>query len=264
MLLYLWILKYSVYSNRIPEAALMARSYLPSKVSEIVAIWRRDLNKVNPKAAESLADPREYPNLFEDWELALSVESKVAETRGVYPLAADYLNHADRSKMTLLEAFRNMQIDDEEPLVNGVLDYEAGEPNGHGLNSEEQNGEDGSQEEPVVVDADSNDGAVLVNGNEPEEEWGTNTEGTPAYTRSLGFMKTFSLSSIQHVLNDVPVEMGKENESRILSCELIYGDRKGEKEDEELSAFALKLKDASMAVLTFVGGNIIVGYAYSS
>lgn len=34
------------YSNRIPEAALMARSYLPSKVSEIVAIWKNDLNKV--------------------------------------------------------------------------------------------------------------------------------------------------------------------------------------------------------------------------
>ncbi|MFQ6639063.1 hypothetical protein Gotur_015751 [Gossypium turneri] len=36
-----------VESNRISEAALMARSYLPSKVSEIVAIWRRDLNKVS-------------------------------------------------------------------------------------------------------------------------------------------------------------------------------------------------------------------------
>ncbi|KAB5530119.1 hypothetical protein DKX38_020200 [Salix brachista] len=34
-----------VEGNRIPEAALMARSYLPSKVSEIVAIWRKDLNK---------------------------------------------------------------------------------------------------------------------------------------------------------------------------------------------------------------------------
>lgn len=34
-------------SNRIPEAALMARSYLPSKVSEIVALWREDLSKVN-------------------------------------------------------------------------------------------------------------------------------------------------------------------------------------------------------------------------
>lgn len=37
---------YPPCSNRIPEAALMARSYLPSKVSEIVAIWRNDLNQV--------------------------------------------------------------------------------------------------------------------------------------------------------------------------------------------------------------------------
>ena len=131
------------YSNRTPEAALMARSYLPSKVSEIVAIWKNDLNKVpsfllfqvvigdsiqwipetacwfrkinifvtlylihefslhrfnlpqfvfliviiiislkvNPKAAESLADPEEYPNLFEDWQVALAVESNLAQKR---------------------------------------------------------------------------------------------------------------------------------------------------------------------------------------
>ncbi|MED6120434.1 hypothetical protein PIB30_020786 [Stylosanthes scabra] len=50
----------------------MAQSYLPCKVSEIVAIWRKDLNKVNPKAAESLADPEEYRNLFEDWQVALA------------------------------------------------------------------------------------------------------------------------------------------------------------------------------------------------
>jgi len=39
------------------------------------------LLQVNPKAAESLADPEEYPNLFEDWQVALAVESKAAETR---------------------------------------------------------------------------------------------------------------------------------------------------------------------------------------
>lgn len=39
--------------------------------------------QVNPKAAESLADPEEYPNLFEDWQVALAVESKAAETRCV-------------------------------------------------------------------------------------------------------------------------------------------------------------------------------------
>jgi len=40
--------------------------------------------QVNPKAAESLADPEEYPNLFEDWQVALAVESKAAETRSVW------------------------------------------------------------------------------------------------------------------------------------------------------------------------------------
>jgi len=44
----------------------------------------------------------------------------------------------------------------------------------------EQNGVDEGEEEPIVVDADSNDGAVLVNGNEAEEEWGTKNDGTPS------------------------------------------------------------------------------------
>lgn len=42
------------------------------------------------------------------------------------------------------------------------------------------NGEAESQEEAVEVDADSTNGTVLVNGNEGEEEWGTNNEGTPS------------------------------------------------------------------------------------
>ncbi|KAI3876494.1 hypothetical protein MKX03_030311, partial [Papaver bracteatum] len=31
--------------NRIPEIALIVQSYLPNKVSEILALWRNDLNK---------------------------------------------------------------------------------------------------------------------------------------------------------------------------------------------------------------------------
>lgn len=56
---------------------------------------------------------------------------------------------------------------------------QATELNGDEQHEEEQNGDE-SQEEAVVVDADSTDGAVLVNGNEAEEEWGTNTAGTPS------------------------------------------------------------------------------------
>ncbi|KAE9453448.1 hypothetical protein C3L33_14624, partial [Rhododendron williamsianum] len=179
-----------VDSNRIPEAALMARSYLPSKVSEIVAIWRKDLNKVtyhstvNPKAAESLADPEEYPNLFEDWQVALAVESKVAETRGTYPPAEEYVKYTDRSHVNLVEAFRNMQIDEDTPLENGGFDHEVEEEDGEeeALDEGQEEGQeealDEGQEEAVVVDADSTDGTVLVNGN--DEEWGTNNEGNPS------------------------------------------------------------------------------------
>ena len=39
------------------------------------------LVQINQKAAEPLADPEDYPNLFEDWQLALGIESKVAEIR---------------------------------------------------------------------------------------------------------------------------------------------------------------------------------------
>ncbi|MED6141853.1 hypothetical protein PIB30_107579 [Stylosanthes scabra] len=134
--------------------------------------------QVNPKAAESLADPEEYPNLFEDWQVALAVESKAAETRNVYPPAEQYISHADKSHITLVEAFRSMQIEEgEEPLENGDSNHENGEDQ---YTEAQHNGEEGSQEEAVVVDADSTDGAVLVNGNEAEEEWGTNNEGGPS------------------------------------------------------------------------------------
>lgn len=162
-----------VDSNRIPEAALMARSYLPSKVSEITAIWRKDLHKVNPKAAESLADPEEYPNLFDDWQVALSVESKVAGTRGVYPPAEEYTKYPDRSHNNLVEAFRSMQVEEENvTLENGDQSHEGNEQNG-----EEEDAEEESQEEGVVMEADSTDGAILINGNEVEEELGVNDEG---------------------------------------------------------------------------------------
>ncbi|THU45313.1 hypothetical protein C4D60_Mb02t16520 [Musa balbisiana] len=147
-----------VESNRIPEAALMARSYLPSKV--------------NPKAAESLADPEEYPNLFEDWQIALAVESNVADKRGTYPPAEEYLHHTEKSNISLVEALKSMQVDDDVlPLENGDSGHEA----------MEEIGVDEGQEEAVEVDVDySTDSAVLVNGNEGEEQWGMNNEGTPS------------------------------------------------------------------------------------
>jgi hypothetical protein len=57
--------------------------------------------KVNSKAAESLADPAEYPNLFEDWEIALSVEATVAPKRYLFAIMA-YIAQINVSKFRIL------------------------------------------------------------------------------------------------------------------------------------------------------------------
>jgi len=72
-------------TSRIPEAAFMARTYLPSRVSQVVSLWKDNLKTVNLKAANSLADPEQYPNLFDNFELALKAERLF---RKYVPLAA--------------------------------------------------------------------------------------------------------------------------------------------------------------------------------
>ena len=101
-----------VSSNRIPEAAFFARTYLPSEISRVVALWRVQLGKVNEKAGQSLADPvggvsrdngtrktiiirtdgltpspqADYPNLFPDFNSSLAAQKMLAgERRQVIP-----------------------------------------------------------------------------------------------------------------------------------------------------------------------------------
>ena len=61
-------------AGRYPEAALLARTYLPSKMSDAVKSWKQDLSTKNKTAAESLADPEAYSNLFPDLEVAIQAE----------------------------------------------------------------------------------------------------------------------------------------------------------------------------------------------
>lgn len=46
----------------------------------MVQLWRENLSKVNQKAAESLADPTEYENLFPGLKEAFVAEEWVKET----------------------------------------------------------------------------------------------------------------------------------------------------------------------------------------
>eukprot|EP00771_Trimastix_marina_P000518 gnl/Trimastix_PCT/1539.p1 GENE.gnl/Trimastix_PCT/1539~~gnl/Trimastix_PCT/1539.p1 ORF type:complete len:882 (+),score=353.69 gnl/Trimastix_PCT/1539:197-2842(+) len=66
-------------TRRFSEAAMFARTYMPSQVSRVVAVWKSELAKINAKAAEALASPDEYPNLFPDINLAAKAETFCTE-----------------------------------------------------------------------------------------------------------------------------------------------------------------------------------------
>ncbi|XP_025082597.1 coatomer subunit beta'-like isoform X1 [Pomacea canaliculata] len=80
-----------ISTNRLPEAAFFARTYLPSQISRVIGLWRQSLSKVNKKAADSLADPTEYENLFPGLRDIFKAEQYVATQRneqGLHPASA--------------------------------------------------------------------------------------------------------------------------------------------------------------------------------
>ncbi|KAM9734294.1 coatomer subunit beta'-like isoform 2-T2 [Menidia menidia] len=79
-----------IKTDRLPEAAFLARTYMPSHVSRVVKLWKENLSKVNQKAADALADPTQYSNLFPDHQQALLAERYLKETHVRVRPAAEY------------------------------------------------------------------------------------------------------------------------------------------------------------------------------
>lgn len=77
-----------INTNRIPEAAFFARTYIPSKISYVVQQWRNELAKVNEKAGQSLADPEQYENLFPGLHETLKAEQFLLKEKTVVPAKA--------------------------------------------------------------------------------------------------------------------------------------------------------------------------------
>ncbi|KAI8819362.1 coatomer WD associated region-domain-containing protein, partial [Fimicolochytrium jonesii] len=81
-----------VSTDRIPEAALLARTFMPSQIEHVVDLWRQDLVKSNKlKIAEAITGPGDHPELFPDLEYALFAEEafKRRREKGAVP-ATDY------------------------------------------------------------------------------------------------------------------------------------------------------------------------------
>lgn len=90
-------------TNRIPEAAFLARTYMPSMVSPVLQLWKTDLRSINEKAADALADPEKYPNLFPDLEWALKVESIFKSARDNFVSASSYPLAKEDLHLNLIE-----------------------------------------------------------------------------------------------------------------------------------------------------------------
>merc|ERR1712038_1606282 len=109
-----------IASNRIPEAAFFARTYLPSEISRVVALWGVQLGKVNEKAGQSLADPADYPNLFPDYQASLQAQQMLARERANVIPASDFkeiLPNHERNPLEELSALADEegeQIEEEK------------------------------------------------------------------------------------------------------------------------------------------------------
>lgn len=78
-----------IQTDRLPEAALMARSYAPSQMSRIVKLWKDSLLKAKKtKTAGALADPDWNPGLFPDLSFALFAEDGFKRRKEKGPVAA--------------------------------------------------------------------------------------------------------------------------------------------------------------------------------
>jgi coatomer subunit beta' len=70
-----------VSTSRFPEAAFFARTYLPSQVDDVVALWKADLAKVSESAAETLVSPSVDKTAFPDFDVALQIEQMFLDQR---------------------------------------------------------------------------------------------------------------------------------------------------------------------------------------
>lgn len=108
-------------TGRFPEAAFMARTYLPSQVSRVVGLWKEDLAQHNKKAADSLADPTEYENLFPEYQEALKAEQFLKKDRLNLVSAANYPKLPNNFDLNVFEEMKNT-VSTEDAGIENVLD----------------------------------------------------------------------------------------------------------------------------------------------
>uniref|UniRef100_H2ZKI7 Coatomer subunit beta' n=1 Tax=Ciona savignyi TaxID=51511 RepID=H2ZKI7_CIOSA len=106
-----------ISTNRLPEAAFFARTYLPSQVSRVVQLWKVNLGESNKKAADALADPAKYENLFPNLAESLVAEKYLAATEERRP-ASHYPVTPVNDERNVLEESAGFDPEDVVPKVS--------------------------------------------------------------------------------------------------------------------------------------------------
>lgn len=103
-------IKLLIDTGRVPEAAFMARTYMPSMISSVLELWKADLKQINEKAADALADPAKYPNLFPDLDWAVKVEEIFKSARDTYVPAWQYPTAKSDLALNLIEIVKAQSL----------------------------------------------------------------------------------------------------------------------------------------------------------
>jgi coatomer subunit beta' len=120
-----------ISTKRLPKAAFFVRTYMPSRIDEIVTLWKQDLSTVSETAASALACPSENPELFPDMEIALQVEKIFLGQRdATAPTgipAADYLTAKDDLDLNLIALIKG-QSGQSQPQQSPEAESKVPEP----------------------------------------------------------------------------------------------------------------------------------------
>merc|ERR1712157_25262 len=85
----------------------------PSKIDEIVALWKRDLSSISQTAAEALATPSSNPDQFPDLDIGLQVEQMFLvqrdATKGTGMSGLEYLAAKDDLELNLIDLIKARQ-----------------------------------------------------------------------------------------------------------------------------------------------------------
>eukprot|EP00798_Chlamydomonas_sp_ICE-L_P021129 gene21129-28016_t len=154
-----------VATSRLPEAAFFCRTYLPSRMSDVVKVWKQDLEKQNPKAAESLADPAEYPNLFPDLELAFKAEAMSEKRRS--GLSLDASEYSDYEGSTLIDL-----IAQPAPPSPPATPSPVASPKASPVAAAPPVQEEEADEEDPFADAEDGLPADVAAAEEDDDDWG--------------------------------------------------------------------------------------------